>query len=142
MEAPDAERFGLINYAVPDEELNAKVEEFAQKLAAGPTRVMGNIKWAAYQGLEVPFNQAVLLASAFQGEGGRTEDRIEGGKSFSEKREAAYTGRDSKGCCTESVSGRYRGEHRSGADHRVRYPRGGSSGARFNETVATSCLLD
>lgn len=93
VEAPDAERFGLINYAVPDEELDAKVEEFAQKLAAGPTRVMGNIKWAAYQGLEVPFNQAVLLASAFQGEGGRTEDRIEGGKSFSEKREAAYTGR-------------------------------------------------
>jgi enoyl-CoA hydratase len=42
--AKDAERLGLINYAVPAEELDGRVAEFVQKLKAGATQAIRGTK--------------------------------------------------------------------------------------------------
>ncbi len=93
VEAPRAEQLGLINYSVPPDQLDDVVDEWAHKLATGPTRIMGNIKLAAYRGLDLTLADSVLLAAAATGESGRTEDGQEGRSAFLEKRSAIFTGR-------------------------------------------------
>ena len=93
VEAPQAEQLGLINYAVPPEELDDIVQQWAEKLAAGPTRMMADIKLATYRGLDLNFQDSVMLAAVANGEAGRTEDAREGRTAFAEKRSPAFTGR-------------------------------------------------
>jgi 2-(1,2-epoxy-1,2-dihydrophenyl)acetyl-CoA isomerase len=46
LSARDAERFGLVAKVVPAEQLTATVQEFARKLALGPTKAIGLTKRA------------------------------------------------------------------------------------------------
>jgi enoyl-CoA hydratase len=50
--AKDAERIGLINYAVPVEELDARVDAFVQKLKAGATAAIRSTKISVNVGLK------------------------------------------------------------------------------------------
>ncbi|MEX2229999.1 MAG: enoyl-CoA hydratase-related protein [Dehalococcoidia bacterium] len=93
VDAPRAVELGLLNYAVPAEQLDDAVQQWAEKLAAGPTRIMGTIKLAAYRGLDMHFEDAVMLAAAANGEASRTEDGVEGKRAFAEKRPPVFTGR-------------------------------------------------
>jgi 2-(1,2-epoxy-1,2-dihydrophenyl)acetyl-CoA isomerase len=92
VEGQQAVNLGLINYSVPAEQLDDFVQEWAEKLAAGATRVMANIKLATYRGLDLNFKDSVMLAAAVTGEAGRTDDSKEGRAAFAEKRAAAFTG--------------------------------------------------
>ncbi len=93
VDAPVAAELGLINYAVPPEKLDETVQEWADKLAAGPTRIMSMIKFATYRGLDLNFQDSVMLAAVATSEVGKMEDAAEGRAAFREKRGANFTGR-------------------------------------------------
>ncbi len=93
VDAPQAVELGLINYAVPADDLDDAVAEWAEKLANGPTRIMSHIKLATYRGLDMSLQDAVMLAAAVTGEAGRTEDGPEGRSAFLEKRQPVFVGR-------------------------------------------------
>jgi 2-(1,2-epoxy-1,2-dihydrophenyl)acetyl-CoA isomerase len=92
VDAPRAVELGLLNYAVPPDQLDSTVEHWAAKLADGPTRIMGTIKLAAYRGLDMHFEDSVMLAAAANGEASRTEDGMEGKRAFAQKRPPVFTG--------------------------------------------------
>ena len=93
IEAPEAVSLGLINYAVPADDLDDAVGEWAEKLATGPTRIMSHIKLAAYRGLDMSVGDAQMLAAAVTSEAGQTEDGQEGRSAFLSKRDPVFTGR-------------------------------------------------
>ena len=92
LDGVQAQAAGMVNYAVPPDQLDACVQEWAKRLAAGPTRVIANIKFAALRGLDMNFNDSVAFAAVATGEAGRTEDAPEGRRAFWEKRAPAFTG--------------------------------------------------
>jgi 2-(1,2-epoxy-1,2-dihydrophenyl)acetyl-CoA isomerase len=91
--APDAERLGLINYAVPPAKLDQTVDEWAAKLAAGPTRLISGIKLAAYRGVDQPYDDALVLESVALAAARASEDQREGLAAFLERRPPNYSGR-------------------------------------------------
>jgi len=87
-----AEEIGLINYAVPAEELDAKVDAIARKLAAGAQR---SIRWTK----QVINLQLRMLAHPVMEHGMANEtlsqfsaDHAEAVAAFAQKREAKFTG--------------------------------------------------
>ncbi len=88
-----AERMGLVNKVVPDDQLEAATMEYAERLAGGPTRAIGLTKSAIYKGwgkdLDTTFDYQAI-AQAFAGQG---EDREEGRLAFLEKRPPNYKGK-------------------------------------------------
>jgi enoyl-CoA hydratase/carnithine racemase len=88
----EAERLGLVNYAVAPEELDAEVMRWAYKLAAGPTRIIGFTKYALHKGLYQDIDTAYALNSfaALLTQG--TQDAAEGRQAFRERRPAAFRG--------------------------------------------------
>jgi 2-(1,2-epoxy-1,2-dihydrophenyl)acetyl-CoA isomerase len=93
VDGTEAQALGLVNYAVPPEQLDDTVRVWAEKLAAGPTKVIGVIKFAARRGLEMSLDNAVMMSAVANGEAGRTEDSSEGRRAFFEKRQPHFVGR-------------------------------------------------
>jgi enoyl-CoA hydratase/carnithine racemase len=91
--APEAERWGLINHAVPVGELDAKVDELAAKIAAMSPAVVRLGRDAFYGMADLEFDKALdYLQGALTLNLG-TEDAIEGVKAFLEKRDPVWKGR-------------------------------------------------
>ncbi len=93
VDAKEAERIGLINRAVPADELDSEVETLAKQLAEGPTVAFGISKKIINKGLGMDLS-SVLECEAFgQTIAGTTEDAQEGVIAFLEKRKAEFKGR-------------------------------------------------
>lgn len=93
VDAKEAERIGLINRAVPADELDGEVETLAKQLAEGPTIAFGITKKIINKGLGMDLS-SVLECEAFgQTIAGTTEDAQEGVIAFLEKRKAEFKGR-------------------------------------------------
>jgi enoyl-CoA hydratase/carnithine racemase len=92
VDGKEAERIGLVNVAVPLDELDAEVERWARKLAAGPTRVLGFTKYALHKGLYEDIDSAFAFNSfaALLSQG--TEDAAEGRQAFRERRTPQFRG--------------------------------------------------
>lgn len=88
----EAEQIGLVQRCVPAAELDAEVERWAHRLAAGPTRVLGITKYALHFGLYQDVDTAYALNSfaALLSQG--TDDRIEGAAAFRERRQPSFKG--------------------------------------------------
>lgn len=91
--ATQAKEYGILNHMVTKEQLDAKVDELAQKLSVGATRAMGLMKLGMNHSLNKDigdaFNeQAYITALSFH-----TEDFEEGKKAFFEKRNAQFKGK-------------------------------------------------
>ena len=88
----EALELGIVNAVFPADELREKTLEYAQGLASGPTKAIGNIKLAVHEGLATGLEAGLgrereLVAELFGSEDGR-----EGIAAFAEKRRPVFKG--------------------------------------------------
>lgn len=90
--AADAAAMGLINYAVPTEELDAKVQELTQKILGNPRWAVRWTKTATNIALRDIATKVMDAAIAYEMSSNMTEDRQEAVTAFVEKRDPKFTG--------------------------------------------------
>ena len=91
--AADALAMGLVNRVVPAGELDALVDEWAGKLAHGPTIALSLTKTLLNNAFAVSMQQAVEDEARSQIVNSGTADIVEAMKAFVEKREPHFEGR-------------------------------------------------
>jgi len=93
IDAPTAERIGLVNHVYSPEELMPKaVEMMTAMLAKGPHAVRFTLE-ATRRGVDMTIDDGLTLEARLFGECCGTADFTEGTGAFLEKRPAAFTGR-------------------------------------------------
>lgn len=93
MNAEEAHASGLTNYLVAPEELETKTMELALAVEAGPPLGQKLGKMLAYRTQGMDFESALEFSGIALGTTAMSEDREEGRRSFTEKREPKFTGR-------------------------------------------------
>jgi enoyl-CoA hydratase/carnithine racemase len=93
IDAREAERLGLINYAVPAAELDAKVDELAGEIASMSPAVVHLGRDAFYGMADLEFERALDYLQAMLTVNLGSEDAIEGVRAFLEKRDPVWKGR-------------------------------------------------
>ncbi len=91
--AKEAEALGLVNRVVPAGELDAFVDDWAAKLAAGPPIALAQTKWLLNNSLQVTLEQALEGEGMAQTVNSATADTDEALAAFLEKRPPRFTGR-------------------------------------------------
>ncbi|WP_405992663.1 enoyl-CoA hydratase/isomerase family protein [Streptomyces sp. NBC_00986] len=91
--AADAERLGLVNRVVADEELEKTARDWAERLATGPTRALALTKQLVNASLDSDRTTAFAAEAAAQEINMTTEDAREGVAAFVERRSPEYRGR-------------------------------------------------
>ncbi|WP_369235320.1 enoyl-CoA hydratase/isomerase family protein [Streptomyces sp. R21] len=91
--AADAERLGLVNRVVPAQDLQKTAREWAERLAAGPTRALALTKQLVNASLDTDRAAAFAAEAAAQEINMTTADANEGVASFVERRSPNYRGR-------------------------------------------------
>ncbi|MFQ6015191.1 MAG: enoyl-CoA hydratase/isomerase family protein [Anaerolineae bacterium] len=91
--AQEAERIGLINRAVPDDQFEAAVAEMAQKLASFSPAVLKLGRDAFYTMADMSFEDALTYLQGMLTLNLLTEDAVEGIRAFLEKRKPEWKGR-------------------------------------------------
>lgn len=92
IKAKQAEDWGLIWQAVPDEDLLPTARSLAEKLASGPTVGLGLTKQAINAAATNSFEQQIELEAYFQKICGESPDYAEGVSAFLQKRKPNFTG--------------------------------------------------
>ncbi|MEI5522387.1 enoyl-CoA hydratase-related protein [Streptomyces brasiliscabiei] len=93
LSAADAERLGLVNRVVPAQELEKTAREWAERLAAGPTRALALTKQLVNTSLDTDRATAFAAEAAAQEINMTTADAQEGVASFVERRTPRFEGR-------------------------------------------------
>jgi len=93
IEALEAERIGLINRAVPTEDLIKSAQELADKLARGPTLALGLAKEAIWRNLSQDIDSALKFEAQSQKACLESEDHREAVNAFLEKRDPRFRGK-------------------------------------------------
>lgn len=88
----EAERIGLVNRVVPVDELDATVEEWSSRLAAGPPIALALSKQLLDGALEASFTEALDRESSAQAVCLASKDTAEAMSAFFEKREPRFGG--------------------------------------------------
>ena len=91
--AAEAERIGIVNRVVPDDEFDAAVADWAGRLAAKTPLLMRLGKDAMYRQQDMAFADALEFLHAQLSLAFSTDDIQEGVRAFMEKREPVWTGR-------------------------------------------------
>jgi enoyl-CoA hydratase len=87
-----AAQIGLINHAVPAEDLDKAVDEFAQRLAAGASRAIQWTKLSVNIGLKALATSILDASIAYEALSNLTKDHQEAVNAFREKRPPRFTG--------------------------------------------------
>lgn len=93
IDAARAEQIGLVNKVVPHDELDAAVDEWARRLAAGPPIAIAQTKAMLNRSAQVTMDQALELEGWSQTVNFGTKDTVEAINAFVEKREPRFEGR-------------------------------------------------
>ncbi|MCY1228182.1 Crotonyl-CoA hydratase [compost metagenome] len=93
LSAADAARIGLINHAVPAAELDERVNQFADRLAAGATAAIRWSKVSVNIGLKQLAHSIMDTSIAYEWLSSRSQDHREAANAFSEKRKPVFTGK-------------------------------------------------
>jgi len=93
IDAGEAERIGMVNRVVPDDELGRETRALAERIAKGPPIALARMKQNMNLGLASDFS--TLLDAEAEGMimTGMTQDNREAVKAFLEKRPATFHGR-------------------------------------------------
>lgn len=91
--AVEAEKIGLINYALPAGELDGAVEEFAGRLAAGAAKAIQWTKLSVNVGLKAIVHPVMEASMAYESLSVRTEDHREAVAALRDKRAPVFRGR-------------------------------------------------
>ena len=90
--AKEAETLGLVTRTVPASELDKTVNEYAEKLANGPTRALGLSKRVVDNATRLELSDALEYEAQNQDIAGRTGDHLEAVRAFLEKRKPKFSG--------------------------------------------------
>ncbi|MEV7036330.1 enoyl-CoA hydratase-related protein [Streptomyces sp. NPDC093272] len=93
LSAADAERLGLVNRVVPDEELAGTAHDWAARLASGPTRTLALTKHLVNTSLDADRTSSFAAESTAQEINMTTHDAQEGVRAFVERRSPEFHGR-------------------------------------------------
>ncbi|MFT4582862.1 MAG: 2-(1,2-epoxy-1,2-dihydrophenyl)acetyl-CoA isomerase [Gammaproteobacteria bacterium] len=92
-DAQTAKDIGMINFVVPQADLEAETDKLATRLASGPTHVYGNTKRLLYRSLENEWESQLQLEGETFADCAARADFREGVTAFAEKRKAKFTGK-------------------------------------------------
>lgn len=92
MDAPTAQRFGLVNHVVPLSELDDRTWSMACQIAAKSPLTLAIGKEAFYRQLEMPLSQAYAYTRDVMVENLHTQDAQEGINAFIDKRAPTWCG--------------------------------------------------
>lgn len=93
LSARDAQAIGLINFAVPAAELDALVDEWADKLANGAQKAIRWTKATVNIGLKQMLVSMVDAGFALETVSSRSQDHLEAVNAFVDRRKPQFTGR-------------------------------------------------
>jgi 2-(1,2-epoxy-1,2-dihydrophenyl)acetyl-CoA isomerase len=93
IDAKTAQAYGLVNWVVPDDTLEAETDKLARRLAAGPAVALAQAKSLINQSLGNTLADQLAAEAKSMGISAASEDFIEGPKAFMEKRKAQFSGR-------------------------------------------------
>lgn len=91
--APKAAEIGLINYAVPREELDARVDEFVARLQRGAKKAIRWSKMSVNIALKQLAHSIMEASLSMEALSNKTADHQEAVNAFREKRDPVFTGR-------------------------------------------------
>jgi len=91
VDAREAERIGLVNKVLPDDQLMAHTYAFAKRLAQAPALTLRMMKRAVYQGMRMDLRACLDMLSSHLGVISTTNDYGEAVAAFNEKRPAKFT---------------------------------------------------
>ena len=93
VDAPEAERMGLVNRVLPEDALDAFVDDWAGRLAAGPPLALAMSKKMLNNAFHGGLAEALDAESLSQSVNTASEDTKEGFAAFFEKRKPVFRGR-------------------------------------------------
>jgi enoyl-CoA hydratase len=89
----EAERLGLVNFVVDDDQVLSKAIEIAERLATGPAVAITASKVPINRWIKTMVQQIMPLSLEMEAASFQTEDADEAGRAFREKRDPVFRGR-------------------------------------------------